>query len=131
MTEADSFANRKEYQRKWMAAKRKAVREARGVETLKLMLPKALLAELRARKPKGRSMGQWLPVFLRESLRGSDTLKADRPSSPAQGRTVAPLQSAPTPSNLTPAPSSSARGRNAACSCGSGKKFKNCCGKPF
>ena len=95
---------RREYQRRWMAAKRESVREARGVEELKLMLPKGLLSDLRARKPKGASLKQWLVVFLRESLHCAASINPDRPPSLP---------------------------RNAPCPCGSGKKFKACCGKPF
>ena len=103
MTQAETVANRREYQRRWMAAKRKAVREARGVEKLTLVLPKALLADLRARKPYGLGLKQWLVVFLRESLRGSASIKPDR------GASIP---------------------RNSPCPCGSGKKFKACCGSP-
>ena len=102
MTQAEKVASRREYQRRWMASKRKAIKQAGGAEELKLMLPKALLADLRARKPHGLSLKQWLVVFLRESL-------------PPQTASIKPDQRASFP-------------RNAPCPCGSGKKFKVCCG---
>jgi len=102
MTQAETVANRREYQRRWMAAKRKAVRDARGVEKLALVLPKALLADLRARKPKGESLKQWLVVWLRDSLMAGTGQNVRR----------------------------SGGIRNAPCPCGSGRKHKVCCGKP-
>jgi len=104
MEEATKAAKRKEYQRAWMAKKRAALKASRGVEEIRLTLPKALAADLRAKKPFGLGLRQWLPVFLRQSLRGADSIKPDRPVS---------------------------QPRNSPCSCGSGKKFKSCCGKPL
>ena len=103
MKETTKAGSRKEYQRVWMAKKRAALRASRGMEEIRLTVPKALAAALRAKKPKGVALRQWLPVFLRESLRGADSIKPDRAVS---------------------------QPRNALCSCGSGKKFKACCGKP-
>ena len=122
MTQAESVANRKEYQRRWMAAKRKAVRDARGVEKLSLVLPKALLADLRARKPKGLGLTQWLPQFLRESLQGPASPNLTGRSSPAK-RASAARANSPKPDEPVSVP------RNARCPCGSGRKFKACCGK--
>ena len=116
MTQAEKpVANRREYQRRWMAAKRKAVREARGVEKLTLVLPKALLADLRARKPYGLSLKQWVPAFLREKLRAEAEGEPRKPVVPSLKEQISKLPNVP---------------RNAPCPCKSGRKFKACCGKP-
>ena len=105
MTLEEKKAVRKEYQRRWMAKKRKALKESRGVEEIKLALPKALAAELRAKKPKGLGLRQWLVVFLRESLKGGG-------GEARQQKAIL-----------------SGAARNAPCPCGSGRKAKACCGK--
>lgn len=53
-------------------------------------------------------------------------------SSPMAARAVAaqtPPGAAPAPMGFAPAPARPAVGRNDPCPCGSGKKYKKCCGK--
>jgi len=118
MTEEEKKEVRKVYQRRWMAKKRKALKESRGVEEVKLALPRALVADLRARVPKGASLRQWLVVFLRESLKVSCV------NAGAENAATVTVMPPPIPTVHL-----SGAARNARCPCGSGRKTKACCGK--
>ncbi len=116
---------RRAYKRRWMAAKRQRMRAETG-EPVTLDIPLAMAAKLRARKPYGWSFKQFLLRILSESNRLAEQpgKAAGKPASIVSGadsgaRAVQPVLARP-----------AVLGRNERCSCGSGRKFKRCCGSP-
>ena len=99
-----SWAARRRYKTRWERAKRKRLSEAE-FEVVELEIPRSLAKKLYARTPKGVGFKNFLLRVLSAGTGGKPLIVAE------------PVQQGPM------------IGRNSPCSCGSGRKWKRCCGK--
>ena len=112
---AEAKRSRRLYKTQWERAKRKRLREAR-VESVQLQVPLSLAKRLHAWTPKGVGFHNFLLRVLSAGTGGKPLWE----SVEAFSRRVAAYEV------LAERPVVSL---NARCSCGSGRKWKRCCGQ--
>ncbi len=122
--DSTSSLKKREYKRLWMAAKRANIK-LQGFESITIDLPINLKKKLGFRKPKNLSYGQYILHLLRDSTSGRPSKKLCKACS-IDLRTEKP-KAVKEKASIEPATPSV--GRNEQCPCGSGLKFKRCCGK--
>lgn len=102
-----TWASRRRYKTRWERVKRKRLRQAE-FEVVELEIPRSLARKLHAWTPKGVGFKNFLRRLLSVGVGGKPVLE----SVVVEPRVVV-------------------SSRNARCPCGSGRKFKRCCGEEW
>ena len=110
----DATRWRRLYKTRWERAKRKRLRES-SFEVVDLEIPRSLAKRLHAWTPKGVGFRNFLLRVLSAGTGGKPLWE----SAEASNRRAGAYRTA----------RESVMGRNARCSCGSGRKWKRCCGR--